>query len=175
MKVGLLIAGLLFAGYTATATADEPQPDPVTKSGIVKIEWQSPEKYRDVQAANENRMKYRQRVFDDLTKSLDKDASRLLKKGETLELVVTDLDLAGDVLPTFGASVSDMRVVKDIYPPRITFSYRVLDGEQVIMVGSEKLRDVGFMDRSNVNSHDSLRFEKEMLKDWLRKTVVPKA
>ncbi|QSX33327.1 DUF3016 domain-containing protein [Shewanella avicenniae] len=176
MKVGLLIAGLFFAGLTTTATADEAAANNITEAGVVKIEWQAPEKYRDVRSATENRAVYRQRVFEALTKSLDKNASKLLKSGEKLELVVTDLDLAGDVLPTFGAAtVNEIRVVKQIYPPRISFSYRVLEGEQVIMVGSENLRDMGFMDHTSMNDSDSLRYEKAMLEAWLRKTVVPKA
>ncbi|WP_417763695.1 DUF3016 domain-containing protein [Shewanella sp.] len=176
MKMGLILASILLSGCVVAAPEPESaQQDPVTESGTVKIEWQAPEKYRDVRSASENNEKFRLRVFKTLTESLAKDASKLLKENEKIELVVTDLDLAGDLRPTFGATASDLRIVKSIYPPRITFSYRVFEGDDVIMVGSEKLRDPGFLDRSYLNDQDSFRFEKDMLKRWLRETVAPKA
>jgi hypothetical protein len=114
-------------------------------------------------------------MFEELTKALDKASAKALKGKEKLELVVTDVDLAGDLRPTFGqASTSDIRIVKDIYPPRINFSYRVLDGDQVIMVGSEKLRDMRFMDRISNIDNSSFRYEKALLSDWFENTVAPK-
>ena len=175
MKLAVLLAGVLLSGCVVAAPEAE-QANVVTQSGNVKIEWQAPEKYRDVRSASESNKKFRQRVFDTLTKALDQDVKKLLKSDEKLELVVTDVDLAGDLRPTFGAAaVNELRVVKDIYPPRITFSYRVLEGDSVIMVGSEKLRDPGFLDRSYINDQDSFRFEKAMLEKWLRDKVAPKS
>ncbi|TCN90634.1 DUF3016 domain-containing protein [Shewanella fodinae] len=178
MKIGYLffasVLSIMSAGC-AVATEDAAAANPVTTSGKVKIEWQSPDKYTDIRTATEVQKRYEQRMFEELTKALDKASAKALKGKEKLELVVTDVDLAGDLRPTFGqASTSDIRIVKDIYPPRINFSYRVLDGDQVIMVGSEKLRDMRFMDRISNIDNSSFRYEKALLSDWFENTVAPK-
>ena len=86
---------------------------------------------------------------------------------------VSDVDLAGDMRPTFGATMGDLRVVKDLYPPRMTFSYQILEGEQVVVAGDEKLKDMNFM--SNIRRINERPFDAEtnMLKHWLKKTVEP--
>lgn len=157
------------------AENEEQQVNPLTEKGAVKIEWQKPDDYRDIEAVAGKQSRYEKSVFEKLTKQLSRDAAKVLKPNQKLTMVVTDLDLAGDVRPTFGASPNDIRIVKDIYPPRMTFSYKVLEGEQVIMAGNEKLSDLGFMSSIRSSSHsDSLRHEMKLLKDWLRKSVAPR-
>lgn len=170
-----LLAGVLIGTMVSlNVSANEVTADPVTEAGIVNITWQGVDKYRDVKAVGDIQSRYELRTFETLTKNLNKAASKILKPEQKLALVVTDLDLAGDVRPTFGASVSEIRVVKDLYPPRMTFSYQVLQGEQVIMAGEEKLTDLGFMQTIGVANDRPLRYESKMLADWLKKTVAPK-
>lgn len=170
----LLAAIVIGAFVSLNVSAEGVQADPVTEAGIVNITWQGVDNYRDVKAVGDIQSRYELRTFETLTKNLNKAASKALKPDQKLLLVVTDLDLAGDVRPTFGASVSDIRVVKDLYPPRMTFSYQILEGDQVIMAGDEKLTDLGFMQMIGVASDRPLRYESKMLADWLQKTVAPK-
>ncbi|MFQ6371571.1 DUF3016 domain-containing protein [Shewanella sp. YIC-542] len=181
MRIGyLLFAGMLSVLSAGCVLATDnsavvEMSNPVTVSGKVKIEWQQPHQYTDIRSATELQQRFEQRLFDSLTKTLDKAAAKVLKGNETLELVVTDVDLAGDLRPTFGKGpASDIRIVKDIYPPRINFSYRLLDGEQVIMVGSEKLRDMSFMDRISKIDNSSFKYEHALLKEWFAKTIAPR-
>ncbi|MGI2852970.1 DUF3016 domain-containing protein [Shewanella algae] len=173
MKIRYLLLAAALATSTAMA-ADKADENPVTESGKVKIEWQSPKDFRDIKSASELQSRYEQRLFDTLTQSLDKDVSSSLKENQKLELTVTDVDLAGDVRPTFGATVNDIRVVKNVYPPKISFSYRLLEGEQVVMAGDEKLTDMQFLDHVDRINSDSFRYEQRMLKDWFLKTLKPK-
>ncbi len=89
-------------------------------------------------------------------------------------MTVTDVDLAGDMRPTFGATADDLRVIKDLYPPRITFSYQVLENDKVIIAGDEKLSDMGFMSGIQSVNDKPFMYETKMLSDWLKKTVAPK-
>ncbi|MCL1124819.1 DUF3016 domain-containing protein [Shewanella surugensis] len=148
-------------------------PDQVTKSGMVTIEWDNPEDYTDVKAVGGKQGAYEIRVFKALTDNLAKVAQQTLKPGLTLELIVTDLDLAGDVQSTFGATPNDIRVVKPVYPPRITFSYSVLEGDKVMMVGDEKLTDLNFMNGLKKPNEKSLSYENALLKSWLVTKVEP--
>lgn len=168
---------LFIAGMLATSSvwaADEPAENPVTEDGVVKVEWQDPDSFRDIRSSGDIQSRFEKRTFDQLTKNLNKEASRILKPEQKLELVVTDLDLAGDVRPTFGATTNDLRIVKDIYPPRITFSYKITEGDQVIMAGDEKLTDMNFMYSINKMNDKPYRYENAMLTSWLKKSIAPK-
>ncbi len=85
---------------------------------------------------------------------------------------VTNLDLAGDVLPAsfagLGQSMSDVRVVKPIYIPRMSFSYQLLSSDGTVLQEKEvKLKDMSFANSHNrFFSSDALRYEKNMLKRW---------
>jgi len=168
----ILLAGVLTS--TAAIAADEIVENPVTEQGMVKIEWQEPKNFRDVKAVGDIQSRYEKRTFELLTKNLNKEAGKTLKSEQKLEMLVTELDLAGDVRPTFGATMNDIRLVEELYPPRITFSYKILEGDKVIMAGDEKLTDMGFMQRVGRASDKPMRYESKMLADWLKKTVEPK-
>ncbi|MFV7771519.1 DUF3016 domain-containing protein [Shewanella marisflavi] len=167
----LLLVGAL---VSLNLAAEEAKENPVTETGVVKITWQDVDSYRDVKAVSDIQSRYELRVFETLTKNLNKSAEKTLKPNQKLEMVVTDLDLAGDVRPTFGATIQDIRVVKDIYPPQMTFSYQVLEGDQVIIAGDEKLRDMSFMQTVGNMNDRPLRYESKMLSNWLKKSVEPK-
>lgn len=173
MKVQfLLLASVL--SCSAVWAADGAKTDPVTEAELVKIVWQNPKDFRDIKSSGEIQSRYEQRLFDTLTSNINKEAAKVLKPNQKLEMTVTDVDLAGDMRPTFGATVDDLRVVKELYPPRMTFSYQVLENGSVIIAGDEKLSDMGFMSGIQSINNKPFMYETKMLSDWLKKTVAPK-
>mgnify|MGYP001954856005 FL=1 len=101
----------------------------VMAQAAVEIEWDKPEKFRDVRPSNENRKKFKNATFrhiDEYMKKLAED----LPKSKKLLMTVSDLDLAGEVMPAsfagLGHSASEVRVIKSIDIPRITFSYQLV-------------------------------------------------
>ncbi|QYJ79258.1 DUF3016 domain-containing protein [Shewanella acanthi] len=172
MKVKfLLLASVL--SVSAAWAAEEVKPDPMTEDGVVKILWQNPKDYRDVKSSGDIQSRYEARLFETLTANINKEASKILKPNQKLEMTVTDVDLAGDMRPTFGATANDLRVIKDLYPPRMTFKYQVIENDKVIVAGDEKLTDMGFMTSSPSLSDKPFNYETEMLRDWLKKTIAP--
>lgn len=172
MKIkAIFLAAMLFPG---TVLADNKQaPNPVTEAGAVKITWQSPDKYTDIKSSGELQSRYEQRAFESMTKQLNKLADKVLTNGEKLELTVTNVDLAGDVRPTFGAGPNDIRVLKDIYPPRIAFSYRLIKGDKVVLSGEEKLKDMNYLGGIQPLRQESFMYENQMLKQWFNRTFAP--
>lgn len=173
----MLVAGLLLSGSILSASTwaeDETAVNPVTENGIVTVEWQDPKSFSDVKASGDIQSRFENRTFEELTKNLNKEAAKILKPNQKLEMVVTNLDLAGDVRPTFGATPNDLRVVKNIYPPRITFSYKVIEGDQVIIAGNEKLTDLNFMYSIRSNNDRPNRYENTLLTSWLKDTIKPR-
>ena len=172
MKVQfLLLAGVL--SCSAVWAADEAPVNPVTEDGVVKIVWQSPKDFRDIESSGEIQSRYEKRLFETLTENINKAAAKILKPNQKLEMTVTNVDLAGDMRPTFGATADDLRVIKDIYPPRMAFSYQVLENGKVIIAGDEKLSDMGFLSGIQSQTDKPFMYETQMLADWLKKTIAP--
>lgn len=175
MKMPLVVGALLSAvlALSSFAHAEEAKVEnPVTEVGTVKIEWQDPDSYRDLKN-NEIKHRFEQRFFDTITKNVNKETEKFFTPQQKLVMQVTDVDLAGDMRPTFGRTTDDIRVVKDLYPPRMTFTYQVLENDKVIIAGDEKLMDMNFMHKLSRVNERPFDAETNMLKDWLKKTIQP--
>ena len=86
-----------------------------------------------------------------------------------LEVKITDIDLAGDFELFRGPQFDHVRVNKSIYPPRIVLEFRVVDGgDQTLKEGQRQLTDLDYQLRVDYPREDPLRYEKEILRDWLR-------
>jgi len=149
---------------------------PTTISGAdagltTTVEFRTPDKFTDVGDNRPASERSRNAYLEDLRKYLVRDAQRLLPQGQRLAIEITDVDMAGDFEPWRMQSV-DLRVVRDIYPPRIDLHFRVVgpDG-QVLKEGDRKLRDPAYLMTSTAArfSTDPLRFEKALLDAWLRR------
>ena len=107
--------------------------------------------------------------LDTLKRYIERQAARELAPGQTLDIVVTDIDRAGSYLPSMGA-LNPVRIVRDVYPPRLKMHFRLLDSQgRVIREGERKLTDLGFMYDSpgGLSNTDPLRYEKRMVDRWL--------
>lgn len=108
-----------------------------------------------------------------------RSAKSLVPAGYKLSVTFTDIDLAGEFEPWRGARADDIRIVKEIYPPKIDLAFRITDAQgNVVKEGRRQLRDLNFMMKLTMASpSDSLRHEKQMLDDWMRSEIPqpPKA
>lgn len=141
---------------------------------VVEIEWDKPEKYRDVRPSNESRKRFRESTFERIDEYMNELALSLPENNKLL-MKVNDLDLAGQVWPAshigLGYSSSDVRVIKNIDIPRIHFSYQLLDESgEVVQQAEVKLKDMSFLDRGNrFFKSEPLRYEKNMLQHWFKR------
>jgi len=106
-----------------------------------------------------------------LSDYLRKRADLVLPPGQKLEVTFEDIKLAGDFEPWRGPDAQDIRFMKDLYPPRATLRYRVIDaGGATIREGESKLTDMAYLQRATLaTSTDPLRYDKRLLDDWLDK------
>lgn len=155
---------LLFSSIINAAQAD------------IKITWENPENYSDIEATYSSSKKFKAHVFKQLEDAFKSDAA-LLPKGSVLAVVVYDLDLAGKVFPGHFVgldTVQETRVVKRLYFPEIKFKYNLTDkaSGQALSSGDVTLKDTNFLEgiQSARYRTESLRFEKRMLTKWLKKT-----
>lgn len=142
-------------------------------AGELKIEWDSPEDFRDADYYFNGGKKSKEIVLNNLERYFTKEANRRFPDGYILEMKVTELDLAGDFEPWNNSSFSDVRIIKDIYPVIIEFDYRLVDADgNVVSEGSKRLRDM--MIPKSLSAQFTGRSElypyvKTLVRDWMRK------
>ncbi|AGH42842.1 DUF3016 domain-containing protein [Paraglaciecola psychrophila] len=162
-----ILTGLIISAMTIGLS------NQVLAQAEVEIEWDKPEKYRDVRPSNESRKRFMEATFEGINEYMHELASSL-PDNQKLRMKVTDLDLAGQVWPAsfvgLGQGTSDVRVIKNIDIPRMNFSYQLLDTSgAVIQQADVDLKDMSFMDRGNrFFDSESLRYEKNMLQRWFK-------
>ena len=142
---------------------------PLSYAAKAEIKWTNPDKYRDIQAGDENRKAFRKRVFSTFEKHFAKLAEKLPAE-QTLKIEITNVDLAGDV--NIGSIVHRIRIVTDLYFPSMKFSYQLTNADnRVIKSAKVDLKDMGFMLTNNLRyRNESFSYDKKMLADWFKKT-----
>ena len=140
------------------------------EGGAVSVSWTDPAGFSEIKYSGNRWEAERGNWVTDLAKYLRDEAGQQLARGQTLDIVITDIDRAGRYEPTVRPGMDDIRIVKDLYPPRMTlnFTLKGADG-QVVAEGERKLVDHGFLMGPNLNNNDNLRYEKRLIDDWLRK------
>ena len=107
-----------------------------------------------------------------LEASLQRDAKFYVPDGDHLSLVFTDIHLAGDFEPERGAQWDDVRIVRDLYPPRFVFTYSLTDPSgKVVKSGKENLTDINFQNHISIDRDDPLHYEKDMLNTWMERKM----
>ncbi len=161
MKTKTTLLALLLGLASQVASAAENRLDVI---------FSQPEKFRDVKESDMGSDKERDALLVTLKTFLADNIHYYVAEGQKLTITVTDIDMAGDFEPWRGAEMSNVRIVKDIYPPRINLTFKLTDAEgKVLKEGERKLSDTMFLMRISLQSRsDPLRYEKALLEDWLR-------
>lgn len=159
----MIVVGLVSVGAAIAARTDKPVAN-------VEVTFVAPEKFTDAKEDAMGTDKGRAALLDQLKDHLVAQGARQLAPNQRLEIKVTDVDLAGDFEPWRGVGLQDVRIVKDIYPPRVNLEFRLLDADgKLVSEGKRELRDLSFMLSAALPTSDPLRYDKEMLSAWLRR------
>jgi hypothetical protein len=138
--------------------------------GTVQVSFQSPENFTDMSRSSPSSRGADEGYLSELRQYIERTGASRIPAGHTLSLTITDVDMAGQFEPERGPRFMDIRVVKTIYPPRITLNYRLTDPTgAVVSEGDRRLTDMSFEYNSTpINQDDSLRYEKELIDDFLK-------
>lgn len=140
----------------------------------VQVEYISPERFTDISSTNHGPPN--PNYLDQLRKHVEKKAAGYLRPGEQLTISIKDIDMAGGFEPWIMPINPDVRMVRDIYPPRIVLNYELRDGDgKVLQAGDEKLSNPAFLLNPRPNSLDNMRHEKALLDGWLSKVFSGRA
>lgn len=169
LTVAVLAVGSV--GAKSRTVTDPDAPRALPEQGPVSVSWQNPEQFSEIRQSRNRFDARRGDWVQQLAKYVRTRAQRQLPPGERLQVDITDIKRAGDYEPWHGPNAQDTRIVRDIYPPRISLTFKRTDAQgNVIAEGERKLSDSGFMyNGSSIGSNDMLRYEKRLLDDWIRK------
>lgn len=110
-----------------------------------------------------------QEVQDGLRRAFSTLADRYLPAGQSLAVEVSGIDLAGRLEPAF--SSGDIRIMQAVTWPRLQFTYTVMERGAVVESGQADIRDSDYLNGFNNQPYgDRLRYERQLLADWFRKT-----
>lgn len=172
--LSVLLAALLVAGGTPANAADVTDPDAprsLPAEGPVSVQWTDPVQFSEIRQSSNRWGARRGDWVRKLAEHLRKRAAERLSAGETLAVTITDIERAGEYEPWRGLQSDDIRYMRDIYPPRIKLDFTLTgaDGSAVAQ-GSRELTDIGYLHGApRATDTDPLRYEKQLIDDWLRK------
>ncbi len=167
--IALATAAPGMAGSKNVTDPDLPRSLPA-EGGAVSVSWTDPAQFSEIKYSGNRWESERGNWVTDLAKYVRDEAGQRLARGQTLDVVITDIDRAGRYEPVVRPGMDDIRIVKDIYPPRMTLTFTIKGADgRIIAEGERKLVDHSFLMGSNLSTSDALRYEKRMVDDWLRK------
>ena len=168
-----LLAALVIAPLHAASTVTDPsRPRALPADGPVSVEWTDPAEFSELRFS-QNRWEAQQGDWvTQLARYLQERAAARLPEGQRMDVTITDIQRAGSFEPWHGANANNIRVMRDVYPPRMTLQVRITDAEgQVVSEGEQRLVDTAFLMNSRPMDTDPLRFEKDMIDTWLRREL----
>ncbi|MDR0353341.1 MAG: DUF3016 domain-containing protein [Opitutaceae bacterium] len=165
-KIIPLLVPVLFVAACATTPMQPSKPESVS------VTFAHPENFTDVKDSFTGSLdKVRDGYLENLADHIKENASRFLGDGQKLAVTITDVDMAGDFEPGRGPSSMDIRIIKQIYPPRIDLSFKVTDAAgATVREGARQLRNLDFMSDpvAAMRSSETLRYEKALVDNWIR-------
>ncbi|MFT4198986.1 MAG: DUF3016 domain-containing protein [Pseudoxanthomonas sp.] len=166
--LALVLAACLPAVAAGPVRVTDPSaPHQLPADGPVSVSWTDPAQFSDIRQSRNRWAAERGDWVQQLARYFRKSAQKRLAPGQTLQVTITDIKRAGDYEPWHGTQLDDVRFLRDIYPPRITFDYVLEDADgRVLAQGSEKLADLAYLLGSRPLDTDPLRYEKQMIDRW---------
>ena len=136
-------------------------------AGRVEVSFIAPENYADIGRASHDR----ERTVQELGAYLE-SLGKGLADGQTLRVQVLDINLAGTLEPVRGG---ELRVVCGRADwPQVTLRYELRMDGKAMKSGEERVSDPSYLQTYNhaVERNGAYGFEKRMLRDWFRNTLL---
>jgi hypothetical protein len=172
MKTLLMVLAAVLGGGAGLAFASEATP--IQTESRISVVFVDPQKFTDLK--QEQGEATSPLLLDQLRDFILRTGERSVPAGLRLEVRVTDVDLAGRFEPWRGPEFDHVRIVKSLYPPRVRLDFKLTDAEgRVVSAGGRELTDLAFQTRDAFArpGDDYLRYEKDLLRDWLHSEFKP--
>ena len=138
-------------------------------AGSVRVSFVHPETYTDASLSGGYGVRTEQWTLDEFGRYFESLGAHYLGPEQVLTLEVLNVDLAGKI-EWWRRPAYDLRILRDIYPPRFTLHYRLSEGGRTLVEGQETVVDPNYLANPAIyfSPSDPLRFDKAMLADWFK-------
>lgn len=153
MRASLILAAGLVALSAGVAAAG------------VRVSFINPDQYhdQDFRAAGP-----REATLNEFRRTFARLGQQYLSPQQTLIIEVLEIDLAGRQEP-FRIMGQDIRVMRDVTPPRIRLRYTLRERGRTLVSAVETISDTNYLANPAGRSGGQLVYEKEMLADWFKR------
>jgi Protein of unknown function (DUF3016) len=166
MKTPRLLLAVAFISATSLSFGADGQTNP---AALATVSYDSPEKFTDFKSQNLTTDQDTAYLCGAFTAHIERLAKQYLPPNTRLEVRFKDIDLAGDFEPQSGPRTRDIRVLRDIYPPRMKLEFRLLASDGAVLAkGERSLTEPYYTSTNFFLNDDQLRYDKQLLTDWIR-------
>lgn len=145
---------------------------PLGAGAIVTVAFDKPGGFRDASLEGTYSVAADEPALKEIGRHLQKLGERHLAPGQTLEVEILDVDLAGRFEP-WRAHAHGVRFMNSVTWPAIRLRYTLLRDGRTEMSAEERVADQIYLGRQRTYfSSDRLGYEKRMLDDWFRARFV---
>lgn len=175
---GLCLAGILCASGCALGPSSPDSAGSKNTGGTASVTFVTPERFVDLHLAGQSDESSRSAVLARFQSVIEQEAKRRLPAEITLEVRITDVDLAGWIPP---GSLHEFRVISDSRPARIELQYLLTKSASPSAPSSEPdrtqatsvvLTSAGWIHTAAQASSDPLAIEVDLLLEWVRKVGI---
>src|SRR4051794_26255307 len=138
---------LLMIGFAIAGAATASQSSDTTDSRV-QVTWTNPADFTEAKQSYCSGIgrESPDEWLRELAKHVSYRAERVLPPVETLQVTLTNVQPAGTYEPWGAPRWDDVRIIKDIYPPRIDLTYTLTNASgAVVKEGKRELRDPAFL------------------------------
>lgn len=165
------LVAILALAFAAAFTVAAAQPE-VKAPADVSVHFLNPHEFTESRNAGFRHEFDHNDYLQKLRAFVVSRAAPMLAPGQHLSITFTNIKLAGGYEPWLGPYWNDVRIMRDIYPPRFELKFKLTgpDGEE-IRQGTRTLTDLAYLyDSPSARfSTDPLGFDKALLDRWLRR------
>lgn len=167
MKIQVL--GLLLGFSCVSIAGNHPPTANQSRNDRVSVTFINPDAFTDVGLYRNSTKRDRAGVLRDLGAAMQRSALTYLRDDLRLDLEVKDVDLAGNFEWWRGSSLDQVRIVRDLYPPRMKIGFRLRDSRgRMLQQEDAKLTDPNFLFGATSFDTDPLRHDKALFRNWLQ-------
>jgi len=136
--------------------------------GLAKVTLIKPHNFTDIETGNLGvQSNFEQRVAKELAKAL---ADHFKETDLTIDIIFSNIDLAGETR----FNMREIRVLKDLYIPRMSFEYEIKDTSGVVkLADTVDIKDMNYLDKRlfGLKANDLIGYDKRMLIEYFEKAL----
>jgi len=135
---------------------------------VVETRFENPRRFTDFRVDRWRDPRQTQALAEELRKWLAHEGPNFLPAGTKLTVTITDVDMAGEFESWRGPNAYDIRIVREMYPSRVSLAFSLADADGKVLQEGERKLVSGFLFNGSLQGGDGpLRFEKVLLRDWM--------